>query len=92
MDRIEHHAGGSVSFVGYEAVDVFRLATLISALGFELKTGMKMSRHMSALAAAKRITGLKTNDRAKHIERAKILLENAQARVVHVTTGDGGAE
>jgi hypothetical protein len=90
MDRIEHHEGGGISFVGCEAVNVFKLATLISALEFEHKTGMKMSRHISALAAAKRITGLKTNDRTKHIARVKILLENAQAQVLHVNTAQGG--
>lgn len=87
MDRIEHHTGGT-SFVGTQAVETFRLITLINALGFELKSGMRMSRGRSALQAAKAITGLKTNDRAKHIERAKIMLENAKAQCLIVTEGE----
>lgn len=88
MDRIELHSHGSTSFVGETAVDVFRLTVLISSLRLELKTGMKMSRGMSALKAAKRITGLKTNDRAKQIARAELMLENARRSVVVIKEGE----
>ena len=89
MDRIETENGEVRSMVGRDAVEVFRLATLISGLRLELKCpGMKMSRHMSALKAAKTITGLKTNDRAKHLARAELMLEQAKSQVVYVEKGE----
>lgn len=50
-----------------ETIEKFRFSVLISALKLEIK-GMRRSRG-SALAIAKKATGLKTNDRAKQIER-----------------------
>lgn len=85
MDRIEISNGNATSFVGRDAVEVFRLAALISALSLEIKCpGMQMSSRMSALKAAKGITGLKTNKRELHLARAKIMLEQAKTEVVYV--------
>jgi hypothetical protein len=85
LDTIEIGATGGVSCVGPKAVNVFRLASLVSMLRLELKCpGLRMSRHMSALQAAKTITGLKTNNRAKHLERAEIMLEQAKSEVLYV--------
>lgn len=77
--------GEARSFTGRDAVEVYRLATLISGLRLELKCpGLKLSRHGSALQFAKQITGLKTNNRAKHIARAELMLEAAKRAVVYV--------
>jgi hypothetical protein len=84
MDHIivaEH----STSMVGPKAVDVFRLAVLVNGLKLEIRCpGMKLSRHGSALAFAKQITGLKTNDRRKHLERVELMLEQAKREVLYV--------
>jgi hypothetical protein len=89
MDSIQIKNGAATNMVGPKAVDVFRLAALVSGLRLELKCpGMKMSRHLSALAAAKTITGLRTNDRAKHLARAEIMLEQAKTEVVYVDEED----
>ena len=88
MDHIKI-GDGSTSFVGPHAVDVMRLATLISGLRFELRCpGIKISKHGSALKFAKSITGLKTNDRQKHLDRAMLMLEAAKREVVYVTPGE----
>jgi len=85
MDTIEVREGGSISCDGPKAVNVFRLATLVSGLKLEMKCpGLKLSRHGSALKFAKPITGLKTNDRAKHVARAELMLEQAKTEVVYV--------
>lgn len=47
---------GMVLFDGPEAVDLFRLISIRSALRFEVRTGMKMTR-VSALAAANEVLG-----------------------------------
>ena len=83
MDTIEHSTHATV-FSGREAVEVFRLAVLASALKLEMK-GLRMSRRMaSALAVAKRTTGLRTNDRAVQLARILVMIENAKRAVVHV--------
>jgi len=50
-ENVEVAPHGSVFCDGPEAVDLFRLMMIRSALGFEVKTGMKMTR-ASALKAA----------------------------------------
>jgi hypothetical protein len=72
------------SFVGRSAVEVFRLATIISALKFEIKTGMKMSR-VSALKAAKQITGTNGNKQAQ-LPLLEKMLEEAKAAVEYSDT------
>jgi hypothetical protein len=69
---------------GPEAVQLFRLITLRSALKLELATGMRMSRHQTALAVAKTITGLKTNKREAHITAVESLIEKQRAKVTHI--------
>jgi hypothetical protein len=55
-DGIEVAETGSIMAVGHDAVNLYRLVAIKHALGFELRTGMKMSR-VSALAAAREATG-----------------------------------
>lgn len=84
MDHIEI-TPSHTSCVGKDAVQVFRLAALASGLRLEIRCpGLKMSRHISALAAAKKITGLKTNKRQVQLERVELMLEQAKTQVVYV--------
>lgn len=55
-DGIEVAETGTIMAVGPDAVNLYRLVAIKHALGFELRTGMKMSR-VSALAAARQATG-----------------------------------
>lgn len=75
--------GGGASFIGRDAVEVFRLASLISAIRLESK-GIRLSRGLSALKIAKVTTGLRTNNRDKQIARLQIMLENAKRAVTYV--------
>jgi hypothetical protein len=93
IGKITVHATGSVSCDGLPAVQVFRLVTLASGLKLEMKCpGLKLSRHGSALKFAKPITGLKTNDRAKHLERVELMLEEARKHVVYLNEDPLGME
>jgi len=83
MDTVTLIDNGGASFSGPKAVNIFRLAHLISALKLEGK-GIRMTRGFSALAVAKRETGLKTNKRELHIARLEIMLENAKREVLYV--------
>lgn len=47
------------TFAGKTAVDVYRLITLRSMLKLEMNTSMRMSRHITALAAAENMAGKK---------------------------------
>ena len=60
-EKIEPLSGGGW-IAGEEGVDLFRLIAIRSALGFEIRTGMKMTRQ-SALKAANQALG--TNYRRK---------------------------
>jgi hypothetical protein len=85
MDTIELRANGGGAFDGPDAINVFRLASFVSGLQLEINCpGMRISRHITALQAAKRITGLKTNSRAKHLERAKLMLAQAKTQVLYI--------
>ncbi len=85
-DTITIRDGHATSFDGRGAVEVYRLATLISALKLEIACpGMKAVRG-GALKVAKQITGLRTNDRAKHIAAVEKMLAEAKAAVQYVTT------
>jgi hypothetical protein len=59
--------GGSISIDGAEDVAFFKLLTLQRALTLETK-GLKMSRRMSALKAAKLHYGIKARTAAKALE------------------------
>lgn len=73
----------ATSFDGPEAVEIFRLAALVSSLKLEMK-GLRLSRHISALAVAKRTTGLKTNDRAKQLARVLEMLDVQKMKCEYV--------
>lgn len=65
------------SVTGPKGMDAYRLRVLASGLKLEMKCpGLKMSR-IGALAAAKRVTGLKSNSRAKHLEAVEAMLAAA---------------
>jgi hypothetical protein len=70
-------------FSGRGAVDFYRLHVLISSLKLEMK-GLRLSRGTSALAVAKRETGLRTNDRNKHIERLQEMIDEAKQAITIV--------
>ncbi len=87
-NTITNRDGQLSSCDGPVAVDAFRLRCLVSALQLEIKCpGIKAFRG-GALKAAKRITGLKTNDRAKHVAEAERMMAAAvaQCEVVDVRT------
>jgi hypothetical protein len=56
---IEVTAGGTM--VTGKGIGLYRLLAMRSALGLQLKTGMKLSRGLSAYSMAKREFGLKGN-------------------------------
>jgi len=91
VDRIEQDEHGVRSFIGPDAVEVYRLRTLIAGLKLEMK-GIRITSRVSCLKIAKSLTGLKTNDRAKHIERLSIMFDNAVAQVLIITKGDESVE
>ena len=55
-ENIKATETGMIVADGPDAVNLYRLVAIKHALGFELRTGMKMSR-VSALAAARQATG-----------------------------------
>lgn len=70
--EIVHHDGGT-TFAGKDAVNLFRAATLMSALKFYAKTGMKVTRNVSPgdmLKLANQYTG-KTYKRGQYAEAAE---------------------
>jgi hypothetical protein len=68
---------------GPDAVEVFRLVALISALRLEQK-GIRLSRRVSALAVAKRTTGLPTHNRDRQIAALEGVLECHRQRVEYI--------
>lgn len=87
MDTITNENGLLVSCVGPDATEAFRLRALIQGLKLEMK-GLKLSSRMSALAIAKRETGLKTNKRELHIERLQLMFNNQLSKVLIVNKGE----
>lgn len=71
-------SGGAIMIEGEEDMALLRLLTLQSALRLESK-GIRMSRHMSALAVAKRDYGLK-GSRAKINAAVDTLVAEAKAK------------
>jgi hypothetical protein len=66
---------------GPHATRAFGYATLIRAIQLEGKhPGMRMTRGPSALARAKRITGLKTNNREVHIKWLQFIINEHMAK------------
>ena len=85
---IESFGDGGFSITGKRDIHLFVLIQLRSALKFELKTGMKMSR-VSALAAAKSRFGLKGNKQKVYDQLCKIVDEYAQKRDLEVMAETG---
>jgi hypothetical protein len=78
-DVITNRDGQFSSAEGPGAVRAFGLRVLASGLKLEMKCpGLKMSK-VSALKQAKAVTGLKTNDRAKHLAKVEEMLQAAVA-------------
>lgn len=73
------------TFSGPGAVSVFRLAAIASGLRLEMEApkGMKVSR-VSALSAAKKLTGLKTNNRDIQLDKIMGMLGQAKSRVLYL--------
>ena len=74
QNTIENHGRGGMTFAGPEAVDVFRIATLRSAIGLLLKgisptRGVTMKR---ALAMATEYTGKKYTRKTAEQARADL--------------------
>lgn len=71
----------ATTFSGEPATRVFQMRTIIGALELEQK-GIKF--RFSALKKAKQLTGLKTNDRNKHIaalrEKVEEMLKEVEIR------------
>ncbi len=82
---ITNEGGQFRSADGPQAVRAFGLRVLASGLRFEIKCpGMKISR-VSALAQSKQITGLRTNDRKKHLAEVERMLGETVAQCEIVT-------
>lgn len=75
--------GKVTAYVGEVATSIFTLLTLRSSLQMEL-SGIMLSAKVTALSIAKGYTGLTTNDRAKHIERVSVMIDQARAQCVTV--------
>lgn len=85
MDRVIYYPNGNAkAFDGRNAVEIYRLAALISALKLEGQ-GIKVTRGASAMKIAKSITGLKTNKREVLIERLREMLDRQRDLVEHFT-------
>lgn len=78
--------GYARSFVGREAVEVFRLRTLIQGLKLE-EHGIKVRRGLSCLKIAKAETGLRTNNRQAHIATIQTRIEELLDKVAITTEG-----
>lgn len=70
------------SFAGKTAVDVFALIQCKAFLKLEMNTGMKMSRHLTALQGAENLSGLKfgrgNSGRAKALAWVEAELERIE--------------
>lgn len=70
--------GGSTIITG-EAIKLYRLLALRSALSLEIKTGMKVSRGVSVLAILKREFGFKGN-KAKVLAQLTAYIESPEVQ------------
>ena len=69
------------AFVGETAIDVFALIQAKHWLAFEIKTGMKMSRYLTALQGAENISGLTFGRGVKGRQKALEWVEAELARI-----------
>lgn len=53
----------------------------MTALAIEMKSGLRVGRGRSALAGAKALTGLATNNKQKQIDALRTLLTQLESRV-----------
>jgi hypothetical protein len=83
VDTINVNRDGSGSFNGENAVKVYVLTNLACCLKIELACP-EVRRVLSALKAAKLITGLNSPKRQVHLERVLIMLEQAKTQVVYL--------
>lgn len=81
LDTIRIHDDGSGSFNGENAVNVFKLALIANSLKIELAFPQFK---LTALKAAKGVTGLKTRNRAVQLDRILVMLEQAKTQVVYL--------
>lgn len=81
---IENTSTGAVVMTG-KGIDLYRLLVLKSSLKLEI-AGIRMSRRMSALKAAKGITGLKSNKREEQLAEVERLIAELDPKVARVST------
>jgi hypothetical protein len=72
---------GDNTFSGETAMDVYRLITLKSMLDLEMKTSMRMSRHITALQAAERMADQKFGRGVSGRGKALAWVEQELARI-----------
>lgn len=75
--HVEISPTGSVTYVGEDAVKVFRMITLANGLKMEIK-GLRMTRGTTCYAVIKREFGLKGN-KQKVLDQFLPLVEEAKA-------------
>lgn len=81
---IENTETGAVVMTG-KGIDLYRLLVLKTSLKLEMK-GIRMSRRMSALKAAKMITGLKSSKREVQLAEVERLIATLEPKVTRVST------
>ena len=84
-DTITNRNGKLAMCDGPNAVDAFKLRTLIVMLDFKARTGMDMDRRVPAVRTARRETGLKTRDLAT-LRAAVVAKMNAAMALCDVVT------
>ena len=88
LGRIEVHESGSVTVTGKAGISLYRLLMIRSAFKLWTKTGLQPTRGVRILSVVKDLTGLKTRDAAKQMERLDLLIQEAESHVVR--TGPEG--
>ena len=81
--KIEYVNGVATVFAGESATRLFQVKAVITALRFEMKTGLRINRR-GALPVAKKLTGSKTNKREKQIELLERLATELEKNVTVV--------
>jgi hypothetical protein len=82
---IKHWDGGGSMITGKAGINYYRLLVVRQGLRAELRLpGLRMTRHVSALQAAKSLTGLKTHNRELQLARIDQMIEEAEKLIDHV--------
>jgi hypothetical protein len=71
------------SVTGKDGIELLRLVTVMSALRLYAEHGIKVSRNFN-MKLVKNTTGLKTNDKQKHMDRLKEMIEETRSHVEYV--------